>query len=294
MYVIPLLGVDKAITELQCEYNSCEIDILCTRSGDTVEVMCFQSATSLKPFAYKFTIMAKSAIFNSIWSKTMEAAYHKKPNMAIRDVGPKIWKPAFTKCKQLLEELHSGSMTLSDVDKHFCQYKGEQQRLEGELKSLFLGVNKCCEIDSNSNWIHQAVTRIAEYWRLCAYCGAANSFLRLRDSLELTKGDFKPVEKISKEVNIFVYVYTMKWEHNVLLLCTMSLFVWCHSVMQMFSSMKDKTLAGIDEQLLSDGKFLSEFTGHNLECITTFCECQDIVQWIRKTTEGTEVYKVCS
>lgn len=50
--------------------------------------------------------------------------------------------------------------------------------------------------------------------------------------------------------------------------------------------MKDQTLTGIDEQLLSDGKFLNEFTGHNLECITKFCECQDIVQWIRQTTAG--------
>lgn len=194
------------MTELQGEYDTCEIDILCTRSGDTVEVVCFQSASSLKPFAYKFTIMAKSAIFNSTWSKTMEAACHREPNMAIKDVDPTVWEPAFKKCQQLLEELHSGSMTLSDVDEHFCQYKGEQQRLETELKILFHGVNKCREMDGNSSWIHQAVIRIAEYWRLCAYCGAADSFLRLRDSLELTKGDFKPVERISKEVNIFVYV----------------------------------------------------------------------------------------
>ena len=123
--------------------------------------------------------------------------------MTINDVGTSIWEPAFKKCQQLLEELHSGSMTLSNVDKHFHQYKGEQQRLEKELKSLFHVVNECCEIDGNSSWIHQAVTRIAEYWGLCK---AANTFLKLRDSLKLTKGDFVPVERIFNEVNSFVQV----------------------------------------------------------------------------------------
>ena len=50
--------------------------------------------------------------------------------------------------------------------------------------------------------------------------------------------------------------------------------------------MKDQTLADIDEKLVHAGRFLSEFTGCKLECITKFNECQDIVQWIRETTRG--------
>ena len=215
VYPIPFLGVRKAITELQDDYDSYKIETLCTRSK---KVLCFPSARSLKQFAYKFAVMTQeynSSIFNSIWSKTM----HLKLNVTISDVGPTIWEPVFLNCQQLLEELHSGSMTLSDVDKHFYQYKGEQQRLERELKSLFHGVNKCCEMnEEDSSWIHQAVTRIAEYWRLCTYCEAAHCFLKLRDSLELTRGDFKLVERIFKGVRKLLHVNTctctMNWGYN--------------------------------------------------------------------------------
>ena len=161
------------------------------------------------------TQLYNSAIFGSTWSKTMGHAFHSNPNMTISDVGPKVWEPAFTQCQQLLEQLHSGSMTLLIVDKRFSQYKGELERLERDLKSLCDGVNACYGRHTDSSWIHQAVTRMKEYWRLCAYREAANSFLKLRDSLKLTKGDFKDVERISKEVNehtLDLCMYHVFWD----------------------------------------------------------------------------------
>lgn len=177
---------------------------LCTQSEKGVEVICFQSASSLQPFAYMFWIMThwyNSAIFDSIWSKTMRSACQSNPNMTIGEVCPKIWEPAFTQCQHLLDQLHSRSMTLSNVDRHFHRYKGDLQTLERELGSLFHGVNTCRGERKDISWIHHVVTRMGEYWRLWAYREAANSFLVLRDSLELTNGDFKDVERISKEVN---------------------------------------------------------------------------------------------
>lgn len=165
-----------------------------------------------------------STIFNSTWSKTMESICRWKFNVTIRDVGPTIWEPVFKKCQQVLQELHSGSMTLSDVDKHFYQYKGEQQRLERELKSLFHGVNKCCEMNGDSSWIHQAVTRIAEYWRLCTYREAAHCFLRLRVSLDLTRGDFKLIERIFKGVRKWLHIHTYMNMYHELGVCAYSVY----------------------------------------------------------------------
>ena len=50
--------------------------------------------------------------------------------------------------------------------------------------------------------------------------------------------------------------------------------------------MKDQTLADINDDLVEAGMFLSEFTGDKLECINRFCECKEIVDWIRNTTDG--------
>ena len=205
-----LPGVSEAKAELQENYDSYRINTLCTRSGNKIHVICFQSVSSLQPFANQFYILTQrcnSAIFNTIWSETMTCAHRSNPNMTISDVGLKVWEPAFTQCQQLLKQLQSGAMVLSNVDKHFSQYKGELKRLKGDLESLFHGVNACNEGDTDSSWIHQVVTRMMEYWRLCEYREAANSFLKLRDSLELTKGDFKNVEKISKEVKRNIYIY---------------------------------------------------------------------------------------
>ena len=50
--------------------------------------------------------------------------------------------------------------------------------------------------------------------------------------------------------------------------------------------MKEQTLAEITDELVQAGHFLKEFTGERLECIQSFCKCQNIVEWIRKTTKG--------
>ena len=49
--------------------------------------------------------------------------------------------------------------------------------------------------------------------------------------------------------------------------------------------MKDQPLAQISNELIETGEFLSEFAGDKLRCIESFCECQQIVRWIKKTTE---------
>ena len=50
--------------------------------------------------------------------------------------------------------------------------------------------------------------------------------------------------------------------------------------------MKDQKLAEITDELVQAGRFLGGFTGEMLECIQSFCACQNIVKWIRKTTKG--------
>ena len=50
--------------------------------------------------------------------------------------------------------------------------------------------------------------------------------------------------------------------------------------------MKDQTLADINTGLVKAGKFLSNISAQNMECLRKFCESNKIVNWIRKTTKG--------
>ena len=54
--------------------------------------------------------------------------------------------------------------------------------------------------------------------------------------------------------------------------------------------MKNQTLDDINAECVEAGKFLSDFTGESMDCIKIFNECQMIVQWIRDTTEGEQLY----
>ena len=197
-------GLDEAKDELDADYTSREIKTLCTHRGN-IQVTCFKAASCLLPFAWKFNAMTSvvnSGIFNTIWSTTMKHAYRSNPSMSISDVQEEAWVPAFQQCQDILEQLRCLSMTLADVDRHLNHYQKEGQ-LMVQLKRLYKGVSECLHQVHEDKWIELTVRRIEEYWKLRGYYKAANTFLKLRDSMELTEGDFTAVEKISREVSLF-------------------------------------------------------------------------------------------
>ena len=58
--------------------------------------------------------------------------------------------------------------------------------------------------------------------------------------------------------------------------------------MQMTTTMRDQTLAAVDESLIDAGEFLRELLEdkERLRCLKTFAGCMDIVNWIRDETKG--------
>ena len=179
-HAINFIGVPEAKTELRTDWTSCKINTLCNRQKSNVDVVCFTVAASLLPFAWKFDVMTKhtnSSIFDATWSTVMQQACTNNPNISISHIEVLVWTRAFKHC-QIFEE----------------------KQLVHELKALSAGVAKCLKQPNDDQWIHPSVRRIEEYRKLCGYRDAANSFLELRDSLNLRNGDFKDVERISKEV----------------------------------------------------------------------------------------------
>ena len=60
---------------------------------------------------------------------------------------------------------------------------------------------------------------------------------------------------------------------------------------QMSSSMKDKSLDVIDQSLINAGEFLGMVEGdkRRFDCLRTFADSLEVVEWIRNETKGTFV-----
>ena len=195
------LGLPRLRQELNEDFSCTKISAICERaeSGE-VQLLCFQSAGSLNDFAEDFFTMTQtydSDIFHQAWMTAMDVAV-KTSTLKLADIHMSVWQPAFLQCQTMLGQLHGQSMKLADVDKFFKHYQGQQ--LESQLMSLFRGVNACIkQYESTGNFIKMAVHRMNEYWNLCKYQEAANTFLELRFVLNL-KGDFQNAERLSTEV----------------------------------------------------------------------------------------------
>ena len=194
--------MSDAVKELRRDFNPCSMNTLCSRDTSDLEVVCFRRAHVLLPFAWKFNVFKvslNSGLFLTVWSDTLSNAREKNPELSIDDLELQVWAPTFHLCEELLEQLHNLSMTLGDVDRVFHHY--EPRQLREQLQLLHSGVCRCGDLNLRDHWIPKAVKKLEDYRKLCSYREAANSFLKLRELLKLSEGNFTDVERISKKVN---------------------------------------------------------------------------------------------
>ncbi len=199
------VGVTQLKQKLDQNYNDCKINKLCRRSeGGEVEFLCFASAVPLD-FAGDFNIMTQNSVsefFPIYWRQQCEVLAR---SATLADM-PQVWETTFRNCKVLLKSVQDQTITLVDVDRQFHQY--HQKSLETQLTNLHHGVCLCTGVSpandkKEARLIRSAVGRMGSYWDLCNYRDTANVFLNIRDALNLTKGDFGDVEKLSEEVLTF-------------------------------------------------------------------------------------------
>ena len=79
----------------------------------------------------------------------------------------------------------------------------------------------------------------------------------------------------------YIQRYDFVWPFTCKTLCLLY-----NNYLKVTLSMTEQKLCDINHDFIAAGKFLSEFKGDKLMCIEVFCQCQEIVQWIRDTTEG--------
>ena len=195
--------------ELQKNYEDEKINKLCiTASDGSCRVVCFPDARPLDPCLDGFFIISSkysSDIFNRIWHKKMS----EQPAVDSTKIYSILWQPTLQSCTSLLKRLQSGDMTLLEVDDQFKNvYFKKLDKLEKDLINLQHAVDAINHIVTGDiNWIRNAVVHIGQYWNLCGYRETAQSFLKIRDTLNLT-GDFVIVERVaSKVLSHYAFIY---------------------------------------------------------------------------------------
>ncbi len=149
------------------------------------------------------TVVHPSELFLEFWREKTLMVTSSKQDVALSDIA-RVWSEVFQACEDLLKAVQDQTINLVDVDRLFSQY--DKKNLDIQLVNLLHGVCMCTgkHVSGKSKEeIHTAVVRMCSYWDLCKYRDTANVFLKIRDALKLTKGNFRDVEKLSQEVNAF-------------------------------------------------------------------------------------------
>ena len=139
-------------------------------------------------------------LFPRIWKSQTRAAIQENQDLEINDIVTEIWEPTFLRCQKILDELHNGSMRLSIIDEHFGTYQTDLKKLERDLTSLCCGVWSCLDqLEVSTAWIKGVVQLIQQYWSLRHCTSAADTFLELKQRLQL-EGNFDQVELLAAQV----------------------------------------------------------------------------------------------
>ena len=196
------VGLKELEAELKKSINKVAISTMCVRNekGD-IQLMCFQSAASLLKFASDFEAVSGQKygndLFVVIWKRHLLQAIIDDAELSLNNIFQTVWQPCVEECRKLLQSLINLTMKLSDVDIVLGPHKA---RLETQLHLLFKGITEITKKFSNPSLIDRAARRIRDYWNLRQYQEGADTFLGLKNSLGLTRGDFRPVERLSQQV----------------------------------------------------------------------------------------------
>ena len=225
-----------------------------SEESNAVQYVCFKAAQPLQPMLSSFhhlAIQYPSELFQHVWKAQLKVVSGEKQALKIADVKTKVWDPVFQACCLLIDSVKSLTITLAAVNQDFRNLEDRQYHLE----LLFKAVEACFgrTVDSTT-WIRAAIDRMCLYWSLCEQADAAKTVLELKDSLKL-KGNFEVIESVAGAFTV---------------------------------SMGQQTLDSIDQKLVETSSFLKNFSKDRkkLESLKSFSACLDIVEWIRKESQG--------
>ena len=190
----PSLDFQLLHKELTLEVDTESMCSLCyTKDGDII-FNRFKSATPLREMLPRFALFSTNDLFCQLWRE--EIAAQKSISFAV--VSEQIWPIAYSRIQELMDSLHKRTIKLSTVDGYLAGFKSEAD-LDRILRELYTALNGSLECEGDDKWIPAVVENIAQYRTLKRYEKAAETFLSLKDKMNLT-GDFKEVKTLARKV----------------------------------------------------------------------------------------------
>lgn len=177
----------------------------------------YSLSPELKEFVHKMHSFKDSLVFQQFWEEAAEKAgeeyesdnpeddeeeddeEERVPQLDLDDVLYSMIRPCFCNYEVLYEDLRSGSLTLSAVDRIFHEFTNHPENLRAEL-------NIICELQpaQGRDWIEQRVQQIQQYHEMHLTLDAAKIIAHVKESLGLS-GDFSVLENLLHIVSILVF-----------------------------------------------------------------------------------------
>ena len=186
-----------------------------------IEFFCFNLSEDVEDMLDEFHVLmevVKPDLICKLWKTAVDnqfkalTAGEKSPDLTFKEVHSYIWRPIYHECEDTIEQLSKLHLPLHKVKDYYFPYN-TKAKLQKELNKLCDAINNCRKSKGqavlNNLWIQDAASRIFTYKQLCQCRGAAETFLKLRNTLGLT-GDFAVVEALSKAVSLLSYLIN-KW-----------------------------------------------------------------------------------
>jgi len=205
-----LTGLDDLKAELDANIDDCKLSELCYQKDEIVTLKFYKNAHCLDVFAKQFDIMTnrnRTSLFirplEKKLRKLINSSLESESMIKISELFPLVWELTFKDCQQLLFTLADHSIKLAHCDQHLKEFN---ENLETQLDLLFKGLHECEPLPIEYPTIQASIVQVRNYWKICEYRQGADIFLKLRDVLELEKGDFTDVEKFGTEVSVSSFV----------------------------------------------------------------------------------------
>ncbi|XP_074703437.1 E3 ubiquitin-protein ligase RNF213 isoform X1 [Strix aluco] len=227
----------------------------------------YSLSPEVKKFAQKMHSFKDSLIFQQFWEEAAQKAgeeYGRSeeeeddnivPALDLDDVFSSLISPCFVSYEMLYNDLRSGSLTLSAVDRVFQEFTNHPEDIKTELHTI-------CELrpGEDRGWIDQRFQQIQQYHEMHLTFDAAKIIANVKESLNLS-GDFSILE-------------------NLL------------DITEKLESYKTHKLDFISPELMHAKRLLQGITVTRRGCLRELAQQKEFVCWVREALKDINELKV--